>query len=244
MDTAYTDHDFTPVADRILYEDDHLLVVNKQAGEVVHKSKMTHNVSSVLIHELRALLGPDVYPVHRLDRKTSGALIFARHAEAARAIQAVFIEGQIKKTYGAIVRGFVPESFALDSPMENDRGKMQDALTTGERVRHFEIDLPHNGFDTSRYALVDLYPKTGRYHQLRKHMAHFRHPIIGDRPHGCCQQNRIWKKELGNDRMFLHARRIEFKHPLTSEDMVIDAPHERSFTEGLDILKGRNLLSV
>ena len=144
MNTAYTDHDFTPVADRILYEDDHMLVVNKQAGEVVHKSKMAHNVSSVLIYELRALLGPDVYPVHRLDRKTSGALIFARHAEAARAIQAVFIEGQIKKTYGAIVRGFVPESFALDSPMENDRGKMQDALTIGERVRHFEIDLPHN----------------------------------------------------------------------------------------------------
>jgi len=244
MDAAYIDDTFTPVADRILYRDDDLVAVNKLAGEVVHMSKMVHNASSVLLRELRGVIGPNVYPIHRLDRKTSGVVLFARHADSARAIQSLFLTGAVKKTYSAIVRGFVPDSFELDSPMENDRGKVQDALTRGSRVRHFEIDFPHNGFETSRYALVDLQPKTGRYHQLRKHMAHFRHPIIGDRPHGCCQQNRIWKQEFGNDRMFLHARLIELEHPTTKSTLIIEAPYEASFEVGLNFLISRDQLSI
>lgn len=227
--------------DRILYSDDHIIAVNKRAGEVIHKSKMVHDAPDVLIDNLRDIYGANVYPVHRLDRKTSGVVLFVRNSEAARNIQAQFIAGSVRKTYHAIVRGYVPEEFELDSPMENDRGKIQEALTKGYRLKHFEIDLPHNGFETSRYTLAELHPLTGRYHQLRKHMAHFRHPIIGDRPHGCCQQNRIWKKDLGNDRMFLHAVKVEFSHPVSNEALAIDAPYENSFEWGLGLLKMRDL---
>jgi tRNA pseudouridine65 synthase len=193
----------------ILYEDQSIIAINKPHGLLVHRSRMANDAKEFAVQIVRNHVGDHVYPVHRLDRKTSGVLVFAKSAAANSHYQQLFRERQVEKEYWAIVRGFIADSGTIDYPL-NDGKKIQDAVTHYEKLEHFEINLAAGGFPTSRYSLVKLLPETGRMHQLRKHMAHIFHPIIGDRPHGCNKQNRLWKQRYDMITMMLHARRISF----------------------------------
>ena len=188
---------------------------------------------------LRDQIGMRVYPAHRLDRKTSGVLLFTKSKESNPLVQKLFRERKVIKKYKAIVRGFTPEEGIIDYQLR-EGSKIQEAQTGFQRLQTFEIDVPSGNFSTSRYSLVELTPRTGRHHQLRKHMAHIFHPIIGDRPHGCNKQNRIWKEQFGMMTMMLHAESLSFEFPV-GEEICINASLSKEFSRVLKILVERGI---
>jgi len=195
----------------IIYQEENIVAINKPHGLLVHRTKMATDAKVFAIQELRNQLEQHVYPVHRLDRKTSGVLLFALNASTQSQVSKLFRDGKISKTYKAIVRGHLQGNGIIDYALTNDRGTEQSAITHYRVLEHYEIDLPFGKHSTSRYSLVELLPITGRFHQLRKHMAHIFHPIIGDRPHGCNKQNKLWKERFDMTTMMLHAERIQFE---------------------------------
>lgn len=206
----------------IVYKDDHIVVINKPNGLLVHASAIARDADENALILLRDQIGQYLYPVHRLDRKTSGLLLFALSQEAAVAMKALFTDHHITKTYHAIVRGhFMHEDILLDYALTNDRGKIQQAVTRFRLLRKSEIPVPFGKHDTSRYSLVEAVPRTGRMHQIRKHLAHMMHPVIGDRPHGCNKQNRLFKEKWNMNTMLLHASALDFKHPVTGQQMAL-----------------------
>ena len=178
----------------VLFENENLIAIHKPHGLLVHKTSIAKDAKEFAVQILRNQIGQHVYPVHRLDRKTSGVLLFAKNREANARLQGLFREKKVNKTYRAIVRGYTSAAFTIDYPLKNG-SKLQSAHTEGKILQQFEIPVPLGKFESSRYSLVELTPCTGRFHQIRKHMAHIMHPIIGDRPHGCNKQNRMWKKK-------------------------------------------------
>lgn len=204
---------------------------------LVHRSMIAADTSEFAVQILRDQIGKKVSPVHRLDRKTSGILLFALTDQMNREMQMQFQEGKVQKKYHAIVRGFTPDSLEIDYPLKRDDGLIQDAFTTFETIKRVELPLPFGKHATSRYSLVDLHPTTGRMHQLRKHMAHIFHPIIGDRPHGCNKQNRFFKEHFQMDSMLLHARQIQFEHPVLNRTITISADYQPEFKRMLQILE-------
>ena len=213
----------------ILYQDDHLIAINKPHGLLVHRTKIARDASEFAIQLLRDQIGQTVYPVHRLDRKTSGVLLFALSSEMNAAMQTQFMDGKVSKHYLSIVRGFTADKETIDYALTRDDGKVQEAITHFETISKSEIELPHGKFDTSRYSLIDVAPETGRMHQIRKHMAHLRHPIIGDRPHGCNKQNKLFLEKFNMNTMMLHARQLKFTHPVSGEEVVINADVQSEF---------------
>ncbi len=222
----------------IVYEDDHLIAINKPHGLLVHRSKIARNADVFALQLLRDQIGQMVFPAHRLDRKTSGVLLFAKDSQTNRLVQELFREKSIEKVYIALVRGFLDGTGMIDYALTNE-DKIQEAQTNYRCIRQFEIPLSDGRFPTSRYTLVELRPQTGRFHQLRKHMAHIFHPIIGDRPHGCNKQNRLWKNQYAMTRMLLHAQSLSFEHPYTTEMIQIEAPKSAAFNKVLEILEGK-----
>lgn len=178
---------------------------------------------------LRNQLSTRVYPTHRLDRKTGGVLLFALDPATNAAMQQLFRERKVEKRYLAVVRGFTEEAGEIDYPLTNDRGEMRDAVTRYKTLARTEIAVPFGKHPTSRYSLLELQPLTGRQHQLRKHLAHIFHPIIGDRPHGCNKQNRLWKERWNMTTMLLHASSLVFPHPVTGHETAIAAPCQPEF---------------
>ena len=217
----------------ILYQSPDLVAINKPHGLLVHRSPIAADASEFAVQLLRDQLGQRVYPVHRLDRKTSGVLLFALTEAMNAAMQQQFMEGQVHKTYLAIVRGYTPNEQTIDYPLRRDEGRnagaMQDAVTHLKTLQRTEIPLAHGKHQTSRYSLVELAPETGRMHQLRKHMAHILHPIIGDRPHGCNKQNKLFLDHFAMNTMLLHAQRIRFQHPVSGEETIIEALWQAEF---------------
>ncbi|RIV23714.1 pseudouridylate synthase [Fibrisoma montanum] len=220
----------------ILYQSADLVAINKPHGLLVHRSPIASDASEFAVQRLRDQLGQRVYPVHRLDRKTGGVLLFALNEAMNAAMQQQFADGQVAKTYQAIVRGYTPDEQVIDYPLRRDDGVLQAAVTTLRTLRRTEIPLAFGKHATSRYSLVELTPTTGRMHQLRKHMAHILHPIIGDRPHGCNKQNKLFKERFAMDTMLLHAGRLHFQHPSTSETVTITAPLQPEFIRMLELL--------
>lgn len=221
----------------ILFQDRYFVAINKPPGYIVHRSSMTRNAPLVVLQLLRDQLNQRVYPVHRLDRKTSGVLIFALDSESNKRLGKQFEKHHIEKEYLAIVRGWTADAGIIDYDLINENGTVQSAQTAYSTMSRFEIDLPAGKFQTSRYSEVKLNPKTGRMHQLRRHMSHIFHPIIGDRPHGCNKQNRLWKQTFNMDTMMLHARRLTFIHPYTNENIKITAPFFNEYKRVKVILK-------
>lgn len=219
----------------ILYQDNDLIAINKPHGLLVHASSIARDVDVNAIKLLRNQIGQYVYPIHRLDRKTSGVLLFGLNKEIVRTIKEQFDNRTVNKKYIAIVRGYFPtEEVVLDYPLINDKGKVQTAITRFNLLDTTELDIPFGRHDTSRYSLVDCSPVTGRYHQIRKHLAHLRHPIIGDRPHGCNKQNRMFKERWNMTTMMLHACSLEVTHK--EERLLIIAGLTKQFIGVADVL--------
>ncbi len=216
----------------ILYRDDYLVSVDKPPGLLVHRSGLDAGETRFALQLLRDQLGQPVWPVHRLDKGTSGVLLFALDAATARTLGQAFERGEaMRKTYHAVVRGWPPEAGTIDHPlkrmpddMRTERVELQDALTHYRTLEHHELPLAQGGFATTRCALVELRPVTGRRHQLRRHMKHIAHPIIGDATHGKGPLNRALAGLLGLQRLWLHACRLELAHPVTGQAVVIEAP--------------------
>lgn len=220
----------------ILFQDDHLVAVNKPAGLLVHRSAIAKDATEFALQKTRDLAGKEVHPIHRLDRKTSGVLLFAFDLDTLRLMQQVFNEGDVRKEYHAIVRGFTEDSGKIDYALVNDKGTEQSAITNYTTHERWEIDKPFGKHKTSRYSYVHVFPETGRMHQIRKHFAHIFHPIIGDRPHGCNKQNRFFKEEFDLTEMLLHARSYAFQHPITKEKLTIEAPMRDELNRIINIL--------
>ena len=228
-----------------IYRDPWLLAVHKPAGLLVHRSPIDKHETEFALQYARALNGGEhVYPVPRLDRPTSGVLLFARDPDTARTVGQAMMAGEVNKTYLAVVRGWTQESGTIDHPLKDEpedrrlRGTEQpvrDALTHYRRLATTEIPVEIERYPTSRYSLVELYPKTGRKHQLRRHMKHINHPIIGDANHGRGRHNRYFAERFGQGRLMLAATELVLTHPVTGEELVLKAPPERSFTDVLSI---------
>ncbi|MGB1293832.1 MAG: pseudouridine synthase [Flavobacteriales bacterium] len=213
----------------ILFQDEDLVIINKPHGLLVHRSAIARDVQEFALQILRDQIGQAVYPVHRLDRKTSGILVFALNKPMLKAMNVLFQENKPDKTYLAIVRGFTPNAFSIDKALPKENGTLQESLTHFHTLEHVEKPWKTGNFETSRYSLIEAKPVTGRMHQIRRHLNHFRHPIIGDRPHGCNKQNKFFKNEFDLSTMYLHAFTLEFIHPTTEELMSIKAPFSPEF---------------
>lgn len=216
-----------PVVDKIeiVFEDDVLIAVNKPNNFLIHQSHYARNIIEItLLQKLQEQLGYPLFPLHRLDRKTSGILLLLKDKNEVAKFQELFSTNTIQKTYYAIVRGFSPASGEINSPVkEDDTGIYKAALTTFETLTQIELPIHVNLHNTSRYSLVKLLPQTGRMHQLRKHMNKINHPIIGDPKYGDRFHNRMFEKEFGNTYLLLHAHQIEFIHPITQQKMKLIA---------------------
>jgi len=221
----------------IIYQDEYFVAINKPHGLLVHRSPIASDVQEFALQMLRDQIKQKVFPVHRLDRKTSGILVFALSGEIASKLQAIFEHPETQKQYIAIVRGHFPDEVELDYPLTNDRGKLQEAFTSFKSVKRSELDIPLGKFATSRYSLIEAYPKTGRMHQIRKHLDHLRHPIIGDRPHGCNKQNKLFKERWNMMTMLLHAQEFRITHPVTNQPLVLKANMFHAFKEMIETLK-------
>jgi len=225
----------------ILYQDEYLVAINKPHGLLVHKSPIAADASEFAVQLLRDQLGRRVFPVHRLDRKTGGVLLFALSAAMNSSLQSMFENRQVGKNYLAIVRGWTAENGEIDYPLTNDSGLTQEAVTRFETLATAEVPVALGKHPSSRYSMVKLMPETGRHHQLRKHLAHIFHPIIGDRPHGCNKQNRLWLEKWQMNTMLLHASSLRFEHPISKEKMEIRAGLQEEFLRVKEILGWQDL---
>lgn len=208
----------------ILYHDQYLVAVNKPPGMLVHRTSMAYGASTFVLQVLRNQLNQKVYPVHRIDRKTSGVLLFALDPQSNQHMQTLFAQNKINKNYIAIVRGYTEENGIIDYPLQREDGMIQEAITTYKTIGRCELPVASGKNPTSRYSLVEVKPLTGRTHQIRRHFAHIFHPIIGDRPHGCNKQNKLFKEKWNMTTMMLHAKSLEFTHPFTGINIQIEAP--------------------
>jgi tRNA pseudouridine65 synthase len=207
----------TPDSDtlRILYADDALIAIDKPAGLLVHRSSLDAHETRSAAELLRAQVGAPVWMLHRLDKATSGVLAFARSAEVASALGEAFASGGVHKRYLAVVRGWPPAAGEIDYPLARDpelpsAGQPRlDAVTRYRRRACFEWPFPDGRHATSRYALVDVEPLSGRRHQIRRHFKHIAHPLVGDTTHGKSGHNRAVAAWLGASRLWLHASRLE-----------------------------------
>ncbi|SMD39003.1 tRNA pseudouridine65 synthase [Reichenbachiella faecimaris] len=244
MDEPWCETENEPQDLEILFHDEHYVAINKPHGLLVHRSKIATNTDQFAVQQLRNQLEQYVYPAHRLDRKTSGILLFSLNKPALSAIREVFENEEMDKTYWAILRGFTDPAGFIDYPLTNDKGKSQEAQTAYTRLDQSEVKIPFGKHPTSRYSWVEAKPKTGRMHQLRKHFAHIFHPIIGDRPHGCNKQNKLFLEKWKMGTMLLHAVELGFVHPITNQQITIKASPQAEFIRMIDTLNfDKKLLS-
>ena len=222
----------------ILFQDDYLIAINKPHGLLVHQSPIARDAEEFALQLLRDQIHQPVYPVHRLDRKTGGILLFALDKETEHLMHQLFAAKKMHKKYLAIVRGFTPDSGEIDYPLKKENGTLQDAFTSYVTLQRAELDIPFGQHTTSRYSLIEATPTTGRMHQLRRHFAHIYHPIIGDRPHGCNKQNRHFKHTWQMDTMMLHASYLAFNHPITNRTIEITAPLQPEFERVMTEIMG------
>ncbi|MBT0663315.1 tRNA pseudouridine(65) synthase TruC [Geobacter pelophilus] len=224
----------------VLYQDDYLVAVNKPSGLLVHRSPIDRHETRFALQTVRNQTGRRVYPVHRLDKPTSGVLLFAFSPEIARSLVECFAAGEVKKSYLAVVRGYAPDEGTIDYPLVEDQDKhdhiftgiekeAQAAVTVFRCLARIELQSSVGRYATSRYSLVSAAPRTGRRHQLRRHFKHIFHPIIGDTRYGEGRHNRFFREEFGVHRLLLHAAELMFPHPITGAPVALIAPLDHEF---------------
>jgi tRNA pseudouridine65 synthase len=212
---------------RILYRDDYLVVADKPAGLAVHRGWAPER--DVAMSRVRDAIGAWVYPVHRLDRGTSGVLVFALTSEVASQLSNLFATAAVAKTYLALVRSVPPESGIIDHPLPP--GERRDEPRVPARTSFVRLEV------FGRYSLVEAHPETGRLHQIRRHLKHIGCPIIGDVRYGKGEHNRFFREHYHLHRMFLHALCIRFMHPVTSTELDIEAPIPSELAATLEQLR-------
>lgn len=219
----------------ILFEDEQIVAINKPSGILVHRTRISEDKIFVL-QLLRDQIGQKVFPVHRLDRGTSGVLLFAKDSESASQIGQQFQAQQVDKAYQAIVRGYLPLRGTIDYALSNRSPKEpQTAITHYERIQQTELPVAIGRYQSARYSLLNVKPETGKFHQIRRHFSHLRHPIIGDKKHGDVKHNNYWRDHWGIARLLLHATRLSFLHP-SGERLELEAKLPDSFIAALALL--------
>ena len=205
---------------RILHRDERLLAVDKPPGLLVHRSALDRGETRYALQQARALAGRRLWPVHRLDKATSGLLLFALDADAARCVGGQFERQEVEKRYLAVVRGWPGECGLIDHPLVDEdepaahaAGVARAARTRWRRLATVELPCAVDRYPTARYALLALAPLTGRRHQLRRHLKHIAHPIVGDTTHGKGTHNRFFRERLGCARLLLACVGLRLRHP-------------------------------
>lgn len=226
----------------ILYRDDSLIAINKPAGLLVHRSAIDRHETRFALQLLRDQIGRRVYPVHRLDKPTSGVLLFALDAGTARRLTATFTAGEVSKRYLTVVRGYTPERATIDYPLREVPDRMTDrrarrdkepqpAITDYRRLATVELPVRVDRYPTSRYSLIEALPRTGRKHQIRRHLKHIAHPIIGDTTYGKGQHNRLFAERFGCARLLLHAAQLSLPHPVDASALTLHAPPDAALRQ-------------
>lgn len=224
----------------ILYKDEHYIAVNKPSGLLVHRSPIDRHETRFAIQILRDQIGQYVYPLHRLDKPTSGVLFFALDKESANLASEQFKNHSIQKTYIALVRGYTDDEGVIDYALKEKLDKIadkdaqkdkdaQEAITHYKTLAKVELDFSVGRYDKVRYSIVELKPKTGRKHQIRRHMKHISHHLLGDTKYGRGEHNKLIRKEFDCQRMLLHASELKIYHPYLDKDIVIKAGMDETF---------------
>ena len=210
-----------------------MVAINKPPGLLVHRTAIDRHESRFALQLLRDQLGQRVYTIHRLDKPTSGLLLFGRNSEAAAHVARQFAQRRVDKHYLAVVRGYCPEQGTVDHPLRDKADSVgrgsdgerpaRDAQTQFKRLATVELPYAVDRYPSSRYSLVSLKPLTGRRHQLRRHMKHLGHPIIGDAKHGKGVHNRFFNLRFGCGRLLLACTGLAFDHPVSGERVELSA---------------------
>jgi len=224
----------------LIHRDEAIAVFNKPAGLLLHRSFIDRHEKRFALQMARDLLGQRVFPVHRLDRPTSGVLLFALNPEIASILTASFAQSAVTKGYLAIVRGITPAEGTIDHPLLEEQDKHdpyrqedkepQSAVTFYRRLAETELPFPVGRYRTSRYSLVEVTPRTGRRHQIRRHFKHIFHPLVGDVNYGEGRHNRFFREEFGCQRLLLHASSLVISHPVNNSQLTFDAPLDSAFS--------------
>ncbi len=228
----------------ILYRDTHIVVIDKPPNLLVHRSEIDRHETRFAIQILRDQIGQRVWPAHRLDRGTSGVLLFGLSAEIASHLGRQFEAGAVEKRYWAVVRGHPPAAGEIDHALsrqrdpyefrgDNSNDAPQAALTRYRRLATIELPVAVDRYPSSRYALLELEPVTGRRHQIRRHLKHISHPIIGDSTYGKGRHNRYFAEQLNCRRMLLACTRLTFDHPETMARLDVKTPVSGEFAATL-----------
>jgi tRNA pseudouridine65 synthase len=221
----------------VLYRGDELLAINKPAGVPVHGSRILEDKPDTLLTMVRRHEGKLVHSVHRLDRPVSGALLFTSSREMVAQLGWLFENRKVKKCYLAVVRGWVETEGTISHPLRAPKderkasSEAREAVTNYELIAQAELPYPVHPYPASRYSLVSLHPETGRRHQLRMHMKHISHHLIGDTTYGRGEHNRLFRQKLNCRRLLLHARSLQFRHPVNGRRIRIEAPLDDDFSK-------------
>lgn len=224
----------------IIYRDEYLIAINKPAGLLVHRSEIDRHETRFAVQLLRNQIGQMVYPIHRLDKPTSGVLVFALTSDIARQLGDIFTHHALTKTYVALVRGFAPDHGIINHALIEELDKYadknarinkpaQDAVTKFATLAQIEFPYSIDKYPCTRYSLVQCHPKTGRKHQIRRHLKHISHPIIGDAKHGKGNHNRFFQQQFKCEGLMLASTEMEFVHPVTNENLHLIAPLSPKF---------------
>lgn len=222
----------------VLYRDEFIAVVNKPAGLMAHSSALARGEDDFLHDRLREQFGCKIFLIHRLDRATSGCLLIAFDNQSASTLGKQFMTRDVEKNYLAICRGWPEESFTVDHDLDGGPGKPEKkpAITEFRRLATAEIEVASAHHESSRYALVQCTPYTGRFRQIRRHLKHVFHHLIGDTSHGDGRHNRTFRM-MGVHRMLLHAYRLKFNHPQTGERLEVTSALDGEFVKAMQLLK-------
>jgi len=236
----------------ILHQDQHLVAIDKPAGLMVHRSRIDVHARQFALQMLRDQIGQKVFPIHRLDRPTSGVLLFGLNSEIAKILSHQFEARTIEKSYTAIVRGIPPQTGIWDEPLLEkpdpivdamaDKNKPpQPAVTHFQTIRSWEVPFSTGKYPHSRYSLVKISPKTGRRHQIRRHFNHMAHPIIGDTSHGDRRHNRLFRERFRSRRLLLVASSIDLAHPQFETPLTINAELGSDFEHAINQLNSHSI---
>jgi len=231
----------------IIYQDEYLVVINKPSNLLVHRSWIDKEETRFAMMMVRDQIGQYVYPIHRLDKPTSGVLVFALSKEMARSMSELIVKGGFKKEYLAVVRGYADEKGEIDYALKEVLDKMTDkkartdkapqvAVTLYEKLSQVELPFPVGRYATTRYSLLRLMPQTGRKHQLRRHMKHILHPIVGDTKYGRNEHNVFFREHFDCHRLLLHASKLSFIHPVLNKEIVLIAGLDEVFEKVVSVL--------